>query len=231
MVPYFERDGITIYHADCRDVLPTLSPDEFAVMVTDPPYGQAYRQGRRVSGNSSEWTSRWTDVAIAGDQDTQLRDEALEWWSAWPDRPALVFGTWKAPPPAQVREVLVWDKVVSTGMGDLSVPWRPSWESIYVLGTGFIGQRGHGVLRHPLPTLAAERKWHPTPKPIGLIHALLEKCPDGAVIDPFMGSGPVAQACHELGRRYIGVELVEDYCKVAVSRLAQQTLDFDGGAA
>ena len=41
---------------------------------------------------------------------------------------------------------------------------------------------------------------------------------------------PVYQACHELGRRYIGVELVEDYCRIAVSRLRQQTLNLDGGA-
>ena len=36
MTPYYEADGITIYHADCRDILPTL---EFDVIVTDPPYG------------------------------------------------------------------------------------------------------------------------------------------------------------------------------------------------
>jgi DNA modification methylase len=228
MTPYFVRDGITIYNADCMDVLPALSADDFAVMLTDPPYGQGYKQGRRVNGQSSGWTSRWTDVSIEGDATTDCRDEALAWWG---DRPALVFGTWKRTPPSGVREVLVWDKVVSTGMGALDVPWRPSWESVYVLGSGFVGARGHGVLRHSLPTLAQERKWHPTPKPLALIHDLLAKCPPGAVIDPFMGSGPVAQACHELGRRYIGIELVEDYCRIAVSRLRQQTFDFGGDAA
>ena len=36
MNPYYEHAGITIYHGDCRDVLPTLS---FQVVITDPPYG------------------------------------------------------------------------------------------------------------------------------------------------------------------------------------------------
>jgi len=54
--------------------------------------------------------------------------------------------------------------------------------------------------------------------------------PGDLVLDPYMGSGPVAQACADLGRRYIGVELVEEYCAVAVKRLSQQTLDLTGGA-
>ena len=54
--------------------------------------------------------------------------------------------------------------------------------------------------------------------------------PVDLVLDPYMGSGPVAQACSDLGRRYIGIELVEEYCRVALSRLKQQTLDFGGAA-
>lgn len=42
MTAYFDEQGITIYLGDCREILPTL--DIVAdVMVTDPPYGQAYR--------------------------------------------------------------------------------------------------------------------------------------------------------------------------------------------
>jgi len=33
---YYEQDGITIYHGDCRELLPSLAAD---VVVTDPPYG------------------------------------------------------------------------------------------------------------------------------------------------------------------------------------------------
>jgi site-specific DNA-methyltransferase (adenine-specific) len=81
---------------------------------------------------------------------------------------------------------------------------------------------------------ASERGFHvhPTQKPVALMRWIIDRWtePGDLVLDPYMGSGPVAQACHELGRRYIGVELVEDYCKVAVSRLAQQTFDFGGAA-
>lgn len=218
MTPYFERNGITIYHGDCREVLPTL---DAAVMVTDPPYGMRFIN----NGSREGWTSPNEGIPIAGDESTQLRDEVL---TLWGERPALVFGTWKAPRPAATRETLVWDKVVSTGMGDLSIPWRPSWEEIYVLGTGFCGPRGHGVLRVSYPTLSPERHYHPTSKPVELLRELIGKCPPGVVCDPFMGSGTTLRAAMDLGRKAIGIELEEKWCEVAAKRLSQQVLPLEG---
>lgn len=219
--PYYQDEWVTIYHGDCRAVLPRdFGTANLAdVLITDPPYGIAYRQGRRVNGRAPGWTSRWTDVPIAGDSDTSLRDWVLSEWLG----PALVFGTWKMPMPEDVREVLVWDKVVSTGMGALDIPWRPSWEAIYVIGGEFTGDRSHGVLRYSLPTLAPERAWHPTPKPVDLMRHLVGKTL-GTVLDPFMGSGSTLRAAKDLGRRAIGVEIEERYCEVAARRMGQEVM-------
>jgi DNA modification methylase len=67
---------------------------------------------------------------------------------------------------------------------------------------------------------------HPTQKPVALMRWILTKWskPGDLILDPYMGSGPVARACLDLGRRYIGVELEERYCEIAVSRLSQQVL-------
>lgn len=222
--PYYADDQVTLYHGDCLEVDAWLSAD---VLVTDPPYGMAFTAGKRVNGQSSGWTSRWTGVAIAGDESTALRDMAI---ARWGDKPAVVFGTWKRPAPAGVRETLVWDKVVSTGMGDLELPWRPSWEAIYIIGAGFSGRRSHGVLRHSLPTLAPERKLHPTPKPLPLLHELIGKCPTGVIADPFAGSGSTLVAARNLDRKAIGVELDERYCEIIARRLDQMALDFGAPA-
>ncbi len=40
MKPYYDEGGITIYHGDCREVLPTL--DLLDAVVTDPPYGISF---------------------------------------------------------------------------------------------------------------------------------------------------------------------------------------------
>jgi DNA modification methylase len=39
VTPYYEDDHCTIYHGDCREILPALT---FDVIVTDPPYGTGY---------------------------------------------------------------------------------------------------------------------------------------------------------------------------------------------
>ena len=217
--PYYAEDGITIYCGDCREVLPGLSKDVADVIVTDPPYGMGFVAGSN-NGNK-DWTSRWTGHRIEGDDSTAVRDEVLAWWGA---NPSLVFGTWKTPAPPMVRETLAWDKVVSTGMGALDIPWRPSWECVYVIGSGFTGNRSHGVLRYSLPTLAPERRDHPTTKPVELMRDLIGKCPPGTVLDPFMGSGTTLRAAKDLGRKAIGIEIEERYCEIAVKRLAQGVL-------
>lgn len=210
LTPYYSDDHVTLYHARWEDVPPDLLRAD--VLVTDPPYG--VRQ-KRVHGGP------WDGATIVSDDDTSSRDAMLAGWPS--GKPALVFGSWKAPRPANVREVLVWDKVISTGLGDLSIPWRPSWEEVYVIGGPFVGPRSHGVLRYGIPTLAPERKDHPTPKPVDLMRDLVGKT-TGTVLDPYAGSGTTLVAAKSLGRKAIGVECVERYCEVAANRLRQEVL-------
>jgi site-specific DNA-methyltransferase (adenine-specific) len=58
----------------------------------------------------------------------------------------------------------------------------------------------------------------------------LSSWPGETVLDPFAGSGTTLLAARQLGRRAIGVEASERYCELAVERLAQGELAFDGAA-
>ena len=62
---------------------------------------------------------------------------------------------------------------------------------------------------------------HPTEKPVGLMTFLLSKCcvRGDAVVDPFMGSGPVIEAAKSLGLRAVGVELDAGYCRATIARV------------
>ncbi|MBC7679986.1 MAG: site-specific DNA-methyltransferase [Pseudorhodobacter sp.] len=208
MTPYYDQDGITLYLGDCREVTAWLKAD---VLVTDPPYGVAYKSG---------WGNKFRDVVIANDETTAARDQALRLWG---DKPALVFGSWKMPRPAATRTVLVWDKG-TVGMGDLSLPWFPCTEEVYVLGAGWVGSRSSAVLRQ-----VGRNQHHPTEKPLPLLNALIAKCPPGTIADPFAGSGSTLLAARSAGRRAVGVEIEERYCDLIASRLAQG--DLFGGAA
>jgi DNA modification methylase len=209
--PYYQDDAVTIYHGDCREILPQIQAD---VLVTDPPYGY---------NHSSGWEGAFKDTPIANDLDTQARDDIL---AAWGQRPALVFGSWKMPKPTGTRAVLVWDKGPASGMGDLSIPWKPNWEEIYVLGTGFSGFRDSSILTgHTVVTWASKGRNHPNEKPVSLMVSILAKCPEGVALDPFMGSGSTLRAAKNSGRRAIGIELEERYCEIAANRCAQDVLD------
>lgn len=221
MKPYYDDGQVTIYHGDCFDLVDVWDLAG-AVLVTDPPYGMAYRSDYPKKGGPS--------APVAGDQDTTERDRVLE---VWGDRPALVFGTWRIPRPVNTRQLIVWDKGESPGMGDLSMPWGPAHEEVYVLGIGFTGRRKPNVLRYPtLNPAAAKRPGHPTPKPEELMRDLIAYCPPLAtIVDPFAGSGTTLRAAKDLGRRAIGVELEERYCEIAARRMGQEVLfGWDGVA-
>ncbi len=145
----------------------------------------------------------------------------------WAGKPALVFGTCRVTrPPIPIRAVLVWDKGGHVGMGDLSLPWKQNWEHIYVSGTGFIGQRGTGVLRFNALAPWAGEYSHPHEKPVELMRELIGKCaPLAEIVDPFMGSGTTLRAAKDLGRKAIGIEIEERYCEIAARRCSQEVLD------
>lgn len=208
--PYYTDSSVTIYHGDCRGFSEWVSA---AVMVSDVPYGIRYKSGAR--------RNKLAD-SIQGDADTSLRDWVLE---VWGDRPALIFGSWKMPRPAHTHTRLIWDTKGALGMGDLSVPWKPSDQEIYVIGRGFVGRRDSNVLTvAPVQSTAANGRLHPHEKPVELMRMLIEKCPIGVIIDPFMGSGSTLRAAKDLGRRAIGIELEERYCEIAAKRMGQEVL-------
>ena len=207
--PYYQDDSVVLYHGDCLELADLWTVAD--VLVTDPPYGMAHRSG-------------WLDRPIAGDETTVARESVIDIWGF---KAAIMFGTWRVPRPSFVRQLVVWDKGDSPGMGDLSLPWGPSHEDIYIMGEGFQGRRTGSVIRYPtLSAGSTERPDHPTPKPVPLMEELIRKCPPGVIADPFAGSGSTLVAAKALGRRAIGVELEERYAEIAARRLAQDVLDF-----
>jgi len=71
--------------------------------------------------------------------------------------------------------------------------------------------------------LRRTHKYHPTQKPLDLVrrYILVSSNEGDIILDPFLGSGTTAVAAKQLGRRYIGIGIVEDYCSIARDRLRQ----------
>lgn len=210
--PYYSDEAVTLYHGDARELTQWLEGD---VLITDPPYGMGFVSNAGVSSFGP----------IAGDESTQVRDTILELWG---NKPAAVFGTWKAPRPSGIVNMLIWDKTdfVGPGMGDLRSPWGFSHEEIYILGEWRKqGLRRGSVIRTKIQVRAlSEKVNHPTPKPGDILEQLILQAPEGILVDPFAGSGSLLVTAKTCGRQAIGVEIDERYCEIVARRCAQGSL-------
>lgn len=215
MEPYYSDDLVTLYHGDCREITAWLKAD---VLVTDPPYGIAWRKGQNNAAGSS------AHAGIQNDESTATRDEVLGMF----DGPAIVFGSFRAPFPVGVKQTLVWQKPVDAGVVGSTTGYRTDAELIFLLGDHGSRPPARSSVLTTSGGVARYRTEHPHSKPPSLLERLIEWTA-GDIADPFAGSGSTLVAAKALGRRAIGVELDERYCEIAARRLAQDTLF--GGAA
>ena len=229
MKPYYQDEQTTIYHGDCRDVLPHIS--EVDLILTDPPYGVNYQSGFR-SNKFDKIRNDDGQFDIA--EVLQLALKCLK-----DARHIYVFGLHEFQNlPISGQAKLIWDKQ-SVGIGDLTLPFGCSHEEIAFgvcrrskahreRGKGNLAARMRqgSVLRCPRNNSTTYR--HPTEKPLALLRQLIESssCFGETVLDPFCGAGSTLLAAKLEERKSIGIEIEEKYCQIAAERLRQQTLMF-----
>lgn len=250
MRPYFERDGICIYHGRCEDVLPTLADGCAAMVLTDPPYGKT----------ANEW------------------DTAPDWGWLWPTYRRLTLGNAAmllfgqddftaemiCSNRADYRYSWVWEHDRTSGFldaarkplrshQDIATFYRAQptynplkWQGDAAHGRGRIDRASRrqsanygryaevpsdegSTEKHPRTVLYFPKP-HPSPHPNGKPVALMEYLirtytnPGDLVLDPYAGSGPVAAAALRAGRRCVAIEGEEGHCETAAGRLQQAVL-------
>ena len=230
MQPYYEHGGITIYHGDCREIMPTL-PKVDAV-VTDPPYLGA--RGESWEGKRVPLTVDY-DPASVGLLRGLAYAAALSvdngWCVVFQDLPGMLcireeldaYGWLVAHSPA------VWCKPPGafTPCGSAnSIPKSVEFITIARKGSAYDAQRvGHYVSQPYSPRAEIFRTGG---KPVSLMVDLLRDFTwdnsFSVTLDPFMGSGTTLRAAKDLGRKAIGIEIEEKYCEIAAQRMAQEVL-------
>lgn len=210
--PYYEQDGITIYHGDAAELLRDQRLREYGpydLLLTDPPYGigsWSSTGGNSLRPDEAADINRW-DVRPSADM---LRAAlALA-------RYAVIWGgNYFAGDLGDFRRALVWDKKIR-GMhyADGEMAWTNfdfGSLRIFEFPAGRSDARG--------------QRAHPTQKPVQLFQWCINLVEDAKLIlDPFMGSGTTLRAAKDLGRRAIGIEIEERYCEIAARRLDQTVL-------
>lgn len=228
MKPYYDHAGIRIYHADCREWLASVPAClRVDALITDPPYG--VNLGKHAA--ASETRNFLAKGSYASYDDTpehflEIVVPAVSDALSKSTR-GLVFasgtGLRLLPPYQALGGVFLPSGKGCTCWGFQNFAFcalygiAPSLEK---------GRKPTGISS----TVAADKVQHPCPKPYEWMTwaVSLASIPDETVLDIFAGSGTTLEACKNLGRKAIGIEIEEKYCEIAAKRLSQEVFQFEG---
>jgi site-specific DNA-methyltransferase (adenine-specific) len=199
MKPYYEEPNITIYHGDCRDILPSLLKVD--LVLTDPPYGIGF------GAKHTKWSANRGTVLGVWDKKIEVN------FILSAGKTVCIWGGDRFSLPVS-RKWLAWIKTDAP----------PTFSGMELAWTNIDGPSRWKS--HSISATNAERVAHPTQKPLKIMQWSIFETDEDAltILDPFMGSGTTLRAAKDLGRKAIGIEIEEKYCEIAVKRLAQEVL-------
>jgi len=204
---------------DCIDIMKEFPDNSVDLVVTDPPYGIGICNslvfgGAGICKNNNYKIRNWDNKPLQSYQFNEI---------ARISRNQILFGAnYYSNILPQSNLWIVWDK--QTGKNNFA-----DAELIYTSFDGAIRIFRYvwrGLFQEKMGKHKEERV-HPTQKPLPLMKWIINKFsdPDDIILDPFCGSGTTCVAAKMLGRRYIGIDFVQDYCDIAQQRLDGVNLD------
>lgn len=254
MRPYYSDEWVTLYHGDSREVLAGMADGSVDVSITSPPYNLAltpggngrgmYRPGRGSKGRRfRDGYGEHDDAMEQSAYNNWQRSVLAELWRIsrlaifYNHRPRVEHGILRDPLDGDfgipLRQRIIWNR--GTGIDVNLRAFCTRGEYVFLFAKPEFKLASHSasgmgdVWNLGIETGVPD---HPAPFPVALPERCMDATAGAAVaLDPFAGSGSTLVAAKALGRKAIGIELEERYCEIAARRLAQDVLDFGGGAA
>lgn len=227
--PYFKSsDGrITLYNGDASEIMSLLPDKEIKAIVTDPPYGIAWKSNWMQKHLQKEVLKGDKDLTWMGDFlvdcERLLQPEgSLYVMTRW-DKIGFLIGLIRNLTKLNVRNCIVWDRIIH-GLGDLK-SFAPVYDLILYATEGKPNLLSERRLTN-LWSINRENdriKGHPTSKPVAIFERMLvcSTQTGDLILDPFVGSGASLVAANKLNRSAIGIEIDEHFCSLAAKRLQQ----------
>ena len=228
--PYYNESGITIYHGDCKEILPHLEPVD--LVLTDPPYeqnktgGGIYRRRptyKEIGKNLSSFNpDEYWDLLSKASKNTH----GYIFTSKSCLRSFITL--------AETSD-LSWDILIYGKNNPLPMKnnrYLSSFEYIFFYRGKDCYWNNETNYKYyskiKMVNCMPSQFGHPTEKSISVLSEMINVSTkdDHTILDPFIGSGTTLVAAKTLGRKAIGIEIEEKYCEMAVKRLRQEVLDF-----
>ena len=212
-----------LYKGDCLHIMDEMISSGIRIdcLITDPPYGMSYiskSEGHRpiLNDDNLDWLEPFAMKA-----NLLLKDDAH----------GYVFCSHHHVETFKIvlskifdyKNILIWEKN-TVGLNDFASNYGPKYEMIIYFNKGrkpLNGNREPNIFKFIKP----KNELHPTQKPVDLIEFLIGKSTDfgDIVFDPFMGSGTTGVAARNMKRKFIGIELDDEYFKISQDRILQPT--------
>jgi site-specific DNA-methyltransferase (adenine-specific) len=223
MKPYYEDATVTLYHGDCREVLPTLA----GVVVTDPPFNVGYHYDTYTDRLGADDYAALLAVACRTPAVVIHYPEAMftvaQAIGEVPTRAAA--WVYNSNTPRQWRMVAWFG--VAPDFRVVKQPYKNPTDS-RVRSLIEAGSEGTSLYDwwevDQVKNVSDEKTGHPCQMPLEVMRRIVGVTPGDVIIDPFAGSGTTLRAAKDLGRRAIGIEMDERYCEMTARRMGQEVL-------
>jgi site-specific DNA-methyltransferase (adenine-specific) len=238
--PYYSDDHCTIYHGDCRDILPTLS--DIDMVFTSPPYnlgtttGGGMHAGSLVAADLAGGYDNVDDAMPQDEYDRWQRWVLLTAWQTLSDTGAIFYnhkprvqaGIAMLPTDygtgLPLRQVIVWDRGTGMNFSDSFFLPKHEWIAVWAKPLFKLRDKSASQVGDVWSVRHETAQVHPAPFPVELPSMAIGATNAHMILDPFMGSGTTLRAAKDHGRRAIGIEMSERYCEIAAKRLCQEVL-------
>ena len=238
---YYQDEWVTIYHGDCREILPELPKVD--LVLTDPPF----------ENYSPDWVTEYATLLpehehhivfskfpYTGIIQTHFNKFPLVTEYIWYYTDTCTFRS-KYMPLLHHETISVFSKnTKSIDMERIREPTRrpgvkPHYKTNKTRGhTGnkkYWGNNPGGSWRSSVipvqRTMRGSLLKVQTPigvKPVELFDSIIPAYGSGLILDPFLGSGTTAYCAKKLNRKCIGIEIDEKYCEIAANRCRQSVM-------
>ncbi len=225
---------------DCIQLMNSMPAESVGLIVTSPPYNLRNSTGNGMKdGRGGKWEKAQLINGYESHDDNMPHDQYVEWQRKcltammrvlrndgaifynhkWRVQGGLLQDRHDIVQGFPVRQIIIWQR--SGGINFNAGYFLPTYEVIYMICKPDFKLAPKANAQGDVWNISQEsNNPHPAPFPVELAQRCIRSTNAEIILDPFLGSGSTAIAAEACGRQWIGLEISDEYCKLARERIS-----------